>query len=154
MALRFDLRPFEKLLIGETILTNADTKATFIIEGDAPVLRGKDEINAHSVVKPLEKLYLCIQNIFLSRNSAAHQAELPLLQMTAKAEHPECESSLDSAKSFVAKKEYYKALRTLKPMVDADLFCSLRAPDSNFQSRGDDRRLTAPRSTSRIEKQP
>ncbi len=63
MALRFDLRPFEKLLIGGAVLTNADSKATFIIDGDVPVLRGKDEINAGSP-RRLRRSYICVFKTF------------------------------------------------------------------------------------------
>ncbi len=71
---------------------------------------------------------MCIQNIFLARNGGRKTADFPSLEATVRAEHPEWESALDSVRAFVANREYYKALRTLKPLLDANLFSSKREP--------------------------
>ena len=42
MALRIELKPGERILIGESVLINSDQRATFLIEGEAPILREKD----------------------------------------------------------------------------------------------------------------
>ena len=35
MALRIELKPGERILIGESVLINSDQRATFLIEGEA-----------------------------------------------------------------------------------------------------------------------
>ena len=42
MTLRFDLGPFEELHLGKCIIKNSHQKALFVLEGDIPIVRGKD----------------------------------------------------------------------------------------------------------------
>jgi hypothetical protein len=46
MPLRLDLGPFEKLHIGKTVLLNSHERAYFAFEGDVPIMRGKDVLQA------------------------------------------------------------------------------------------------------------
>ena len=48
MPLRVELKPFERIVIGESVITNSDTRTTFLIDGDAPILREKDILTARS----------------------------------------------------------------------------------------------------------
>ena len=38
MPLRVELKPFERIVIGETVLVNSGTRTSFLIDGDAPIL--------------------------------------------------------------------------------------------------------------------
>ena len=43
MALKVELKPHEKIIVGSCVITNTDQRAKFLIEGDRlPVLREKD----------------------------------------------------------------------------------------------------------------
>ena len=46
MPLRVELKPFERIVIGETVLVNSGTRTSFLIDGDAPILRERDTITA------------------------------------------------------------------------------------------------------------
>ena len=39
MALRIELKPRERILIGECVITNSDQRTQFLIEGRASILR-------------------------------------------------------------------------------------------------------------------
>ena len=44
MPLRVELKPFERIVIGETVHLNSGTRTSFLIDGEAPILREKDTV--------------------------------------------------------------------------------------------------------------
>ena len=42
MALKVELKPGERIIIGDCVVTNADQRTRLVIEGEAPILREKD----------------------------------------------------------------------------------------------------------------
>ena len=42
MALKIELKPNERILLGDCVVTNADQRARLVIEGTVPILREKD----------------------------------------------------------------------------------------------------------------
>ena len=72
MALRVELRPGERLLIGESIITNGNHRAQFLIDGSAPVLREKDIMTVNRAITPAARVYLAVQLMYTSRDPRAH----------------------------------------------------------------------------------
>ena len=65
MPLRFALGPFEELHIGRCMITNSHERSLFAVEGNMPILRGKEFLPETAARTPLEKLYHCIQQMYL-----------------------------------------------------------------------------------------
>ncbi len=42
MALKVELKPGERIILGDCVVTNADQRTRLLIEGEAPILREKD----------------------------------------------------------------------------------------------------------------
>ena len=42
MALKVELKPGERIIIGDCVVTNDDQRTRLLIEGSAPILREKD----------------------------------------------------------------------------------------------------------------
>src|SRR6185436_14919917 len=68
MPLRVELKPFERIVIGETVLINSGTRTSFLIDGDAPILREKETITAETANTPTKRLYLCVQTMYLKND--------------------------------------------------------------------------------------
>jgi flagellar biosynthesis repressor protein FlbT len=73
MALRVVLKPGERIIIGQSLITNSDTRATFLIDGEAPILREKDILTAETANTPVKRLYLCIQLMYLENDIPKYQ---------------------------------------------------------------------------------
>jgi flagellar biosynthesis repressor protein FlbT len=135
MTLRIELKPFEKVFIGDAVLTNSDQRTMFIIDGQTPVLRAKDALAPESAKTPAEKLYLCIQNMFLLRDHKSYQgAYLALAAETisgAPLEYP----LLSEVDRFVTNAEYYKGLKTLRKLISPDTFTADPAPTPGYRPR-------------------
>jgi flagellar protein FlbT len=73
MALKVELKPFERIVIGESVITNSETRTTFLIDGDAPILREKDILTAETADTPVKRLYLCVQMMYLEKDIGKYQ---------------------------------------------------------------------------------
>ena len=74
MPLRVELKPFERIVIGETVLVNSGTRTSFLIDGDAPILRERDTITAETANTPAKRLYLCVQTMYLKNDIPRYRA--------------------------------------------------------------------------------
>ena len=122
MPLRFDLGPFEKLYIGKTVLLNSHERAYFVFEGETPILRGKDVLPPESASNFLEKLYCCLQKIYLEESFAEHQGSYLAHAVEALKEEPSLYSELKEVDTLVHGGEHYKALKRLKKLIRPSAF--------------------------------
>ena len=68
VPLRVELKPFERIVIGETVLINSGTRTSFLIDGEAPILRERDTVTAETANTPAKRLYLCVQTMYLKND--------------------------------------------------------------------------------------
>jgi flagellar protein FlbT len=118
MPLRFDLGPFEKLFIGKSVLTNGGERTTFIVEGDTPILRARDVLTPEQAVGALEKLYRCVQQMYLQEDTAKYQGSYLALAAQTISECPACYAELQISDDLIKSGQHYKALKELKKLVE------------------------------------
>ena len=112
MALKVELKPGERFILGECVITNADQRTRLVIEGEAPILRGKDIVTTSQANTPAKRLYLAIQLMYMARDPRAHHDVYFALMRDI----------LQAAllKILAARDELLKALReTLENIVDS-----------------------------------
>ena len=61
MALKVELKPNERILIGESVVTNCHQRSWLVIEGASPILREKDILTATRADTPAKRIYLAVQ---------------------------------------------------------------------------------------------
>ena len=62
MPMRVELKRFERIVIGESVIINSGNRTCFLIDGDTPVLREKDTVTADTTNTPARRLYLYVQS--------------------------------------------------------------------------------------------
>lgn len=67
MSLKVDLKPGEKIIIGESLITNDHQRTRLFIEGNAPILREKDIMTPAAADTPAKRIYLIVQLMYLAR---------------------------------------------------------------------------------------
>jgi flagellar biosynthesis repressor protein FlbT len=72
MALKVELKPGERLLVGDSVITNGEQRARLLIEGRAPILREKDILTPQRADTPAKRIYLAIQLMYTSRDPRPH----------------------------------------------------------------------------------
>src|ERR1700752_909604 len=73
MALKVELKPHERIIIGSCVITNVDQRARLLIEGEnTPVLREKDILTPATADTPAKLIYLAVQLMYLSPDPKEH----------------------------------------------------------------------------------
>jgi flagellar biosynthesis repressor protein FlbT len=135
MPLRFDLGPFEKLHIGRTILINSHERAYFALEGDVPVMRAKDVLQPALASNCLEKLYCCMQKIYLEQAFAEYQGSYLALVVQALKEEPSFYAELKQVDALFHAGEPYRAIKRLKKLISPSAFVADRSEPLNYVRR-------------------
>jgi flagellar protein FlbT len=117
MPLRVELKPFERIIIGQSVITNSDSRTAFLIDGDAPILREKDILTAETANTPVKRIYLCVQMMYLENDIPAYQ-ELYLGFIKELIEAvPSFRDQIEAVSNLILSGNLYKALRELRPMI-------------------------------------
>jgi flagellar protein FlbT len=66
MALKVELKPGERIIIGDSVITNDNQRTRLFIEGHAPILREKDILTPATADTPAKRVYLAVQLMYLS----------------------------------------------------------------------------------------
>src|SRR3954467_5790457 len=73
MALKVELRPHERIIVGNCVITNTDQRARLLIDGDnVPILREKDIMTPATADTPAKLVYLAVQLMYISPDPVAN----------------------------------------------------------------------------------
>lgn len=118
MALVIDLKPGEKILIGEAVITNDSQRTRLHIAGDAPILREKDVMKEEEAESPCKRIYFIIQAMYLSKNpESLHKAYFDLVADVKKAA-PSCGIFIAQINEEIINNRYYKAMKLGKQLIE------------------------------------
>jgi flagellar protein FlbT len=120
MPLRFDLGPFESLFIGKSVLTNHGDRTTFVLEGEIPILRTKDVLSPQLAATSLERLYCCVQQMYLEEDVEKYRGSYLALAVKALSENSNLHVDLQTADQMVKSGQFYRALKGLKKLIGAN----------------------------------
>ena len=117
MALKVELKPGERIIIGDSLITNDQQRTRLFIEGSAPILREKDIMTAEAADTPAKRIYLCVQLMYLSREpEKMHSDYFTLVNDVIKAA-PSTISFITEVSNLILSNELYKALKEAKRLI-------------------------------------
>ena len=117
MPLRVELKPFERIIIGETVITNSGTRTSFLIDGEAPILREKDTVTAETANTPVKRLYFCVQMMYLKSDIPRYRTSYLGFVREARESSPGSRDLIDAANNHVSDGALYKALKDIKKLM-------------------------------------
>jgi flagellar protein FlbT len=141
MALRFDLAPFDELHIGKCVIRNSHERALFVVNGEMPILRAKDVLSPALAESSLEKLYCCIQRMYLEEAHEELQGSYLALAAGSLKEDPSLYAELHAADQLISNRKYYHALKGLKRLIRDEAFVTERSPPDRYVPRYGGRKL-------------
>lgn len=117
MALKIELKPHEKFILGECVISNGSQRARLTIQGDAPILRSKDIMLPAQANSPAKRIYLVIQLMYTSKDPRAqHDLYFTLVRDILKAA-PSMWPILESINNHILMGEMYKALKDARKLI-------------------------------------
>jgi flagellar biosynthesis repressor protein FlbT len=117
MALKIELKPFERIIIGESLITNSEQRTRFVVEGNAPILRDKDILTAKTADTPVKRIYLCIQMMYLENDIPKYQDIYFDLVKDVISAIPSFRKPIEAASNHILNGSFYKALKDIKKLI-------------------------------------
>jgi flagellar protein FlbT len=117
MALKVELKPGERILIGDSVVTNGAQRTHFLIEGTSPVLRERDIITAEQAKTPAKRIYLAVLLIYTSRDPRPHHDTYFALVRDFLQAAPSAARFVKTINNQILTGEVYKALKTAKDLI-------------------------------------
>ena len=117
MALKVELKPNERILIGDAVITNCNQKSWLVIEGTSPILREKDILTAARADSPAKRIYLAIQLMYTSRDPRTHHELYFALVRQITQAAPSTWAFIENINNQILTGNLYKALKEAKKLV-------------------------------------
>jgi flagellar protein FlbT len=117
MALKVELKPGERIIIGECTLTNCGQRTRILIEGSTPILREKDILTAATADTPAKRIYLAVQLMYTSRDPRTHHETYFALVREIVQAAPSMWAFVEAINNQILTGELYKALKEAQKLV-------------------------------------
>ena len=117
MSLKVELRPGERLIVGNCLITNAEQRTRLFIEGKAPILREKDILSPATATSPARRIYLAVQLMYLDDNVEALRGDYFALVTDMVRAAPSTTGLIDNINNEILTGSLYKALKAAKKLI-------------------------------------
>jgi flagellar protein FlbT len=117
VGLKIELKPGERVMLGECVITNDDQRTRLLIEGSAPILREKDIMTESRADTPAKRIYFAVQLMYISKDPTAyHELYFKLVRDITQAA-PSMWPLIESINNQILTGELYKALKDVKKLI-------------------------------------
>jgi flagellar protein FlbT len=118
MALKVELKPHERIIIGSCVITNTDQRARLLIDGDnIPILREKDILTPETADTPAKLIYLAVQLMYISPGADANHGTYFNLIRDLVTAVPSAWPLIEGINNQILSGDLYQALKEAKKLV-------------------------------------
>jgi flagellar biosynthesis repressor protein FlbT len=117
MALRLELKPGERIILGDCVITNSAQRTRLLIEGEMPLLREKDIMTSARADSPAKRIYLAVQLMYLTKSPNLQQELYFALVRDMVAEAPSTLPYIENINHQILSGEMYKALKEAAKLI-------------------------------------
>ena len=118
MALKVELKPNERIIVGSCVITNTDQRARLLIEGDnIPILREKDILTPETANTPAKLVYLAVQLMYISPDPQSNHATYFNLVREIVTAVPSAWPIIEEINNNILSGELYRALKAARKLI-------------------------------------
>jgi flagellar protein FlbT len=118
MALKVELKPHERIIIGNCVITNTDQRARLLIDGEKiPILREKDILTPETADTPAKLIYLAVQLMYISPEPQVDHGTYFNLMRELVTVAPSTWPLIENINTNILNGELYHALKEAKKLV-------------------------------------
>ena len=138
MSLKVELKPHERLIVGNCVITNSDQRTRLFIDGKAPVLREKDILSAATADSPAKRVYFAVQLMYLEDDIEKLRRDYFALVTDLVRAAPSTIQLVDEINNEILTGQLYKALRAAKKLIqhEQDILANAAARDAGLSDGG------------------
>ncbi len=130
MPLRIDLKPNERLIIGNAAIRNGDRRTSFVLETNTKFLRESDIITESEADTPCKKLYVLLQVMYLVDNPFEAENQFVALANQLMDAAPSLSPYIAAIDAVRASGDSYKSLKLGRELIAAEAALYARAKES------------------------
>jgi len=121
MALRIELKPRERFILGGAVLQNGDTRSELILENNVLILRGKNILSLEDADTPCKRIYFLIQLMYVEGgNLEGHQDTYWALVRDIVKAAPSMLDLIDAINEHLVVGRYYEALKLTRKLINEE----------------------------------
>ena len=118
MALKVELKPHERIIIGNCVVTNTDQRARLLIDGDKiPILREKDIMTPEAANTPAKLVYLAVQLMYIAPDPQVNHGTYFSLVRDIVTAAPSAWPVIEEINNCILNGDMYQALKEAKKLV-------------------------------------
>ncbi len=117
MSLKVELKPGERMIVGDCIITNSDQRARLYFDGKTPILREKDILTAKTANTPCKRIYFAVQLMYLDDDIKKLRQQYFELTADLAQAAPSTIPYIERITNEILTGSLYKALRTTKELI-------------------------------------
>jgi flagellar biosynthesis repressor protein FlbT len=117
MSLKVELKPGERLIVGNCVITNSDQRTRLFIDGKAPILREKDILTAETANTPAKRIYFAVQLMYIHEDVGKLTEGYFKLVNDIIAAAPSTIRIVDEINNEILTGQLYKALKAAKKLI-------------------------------------
>jgi flagellar protein FlbT len=117
MALKIELKPGERIILGESVIINTDQRTRLLVEGHAPILREKDIMTPERADTPAKRVYLAVQLMYTAKNPQVHHELYFGLVRDIVQAAPSMWPHIENINNQILMGQMYKALKDAKKLI-------------------------------------
>ena len=117
MSLKVELKPGEKLIVGNCVITNSDQRTRLFIDGKSPILREKDILTFETADSPAKRIYLAVQLMYINDNVDRLTQDYFALINDIVTAAPSTTPIVDEINNEILTGSLYKALKAAKKLI-------------------------------------
>jgi flagellar protein FlbT len=117
MPLKVELKPGERIIIGDCVITNGEQRTRLLIEGETAVLREKDIMTRDRADSPAKRIYLAVQLMYTSKDPRQHHDVYFALVRELVEAAPSAWTYIEGINNHILIGEMYMALKDAKKLM-------------------------------------
>jgi flagellar biosynthesis repressor protein FlbT len=117
VVLKIELKPNERVILGDCVVTNADQRTRLLIDGSVPILREKDIMSLSRANSPAKRIYLALQFMYTAKRPQDHYALYLRLAREILKAAPGTRPYIESINNRIFTGDLYKALKETRKLI-------------------------------------
>lgn len=118
MSLKVELKPGERLIIGDCLITNSDQRTRLFVDGTAPILREKDILTTETANSPAKRIYFAVQLMYLDGITEEIQQTFKELTTEIVEAAPSTIPYIDQINNEILTGSLYKSLKRARELIE------------------------------------
>ena len=118
MALKIELKPHERFILGGAVVQNGDSRTELLVENKTPILRGKNIMSLEEADTPCKRIYFLVQLMYVEGKDLAeyHKTYWELVRDVVRAA-PSLIGLIDGISEHIVGGRYYQALKVTRELI-------------------------------------